>query len=166
MSWNHTPPSVSPRKSKIQQQSWDGTPTIKLYDPNREFYESSPNMPIASVSNQPIKKSPVNQPRKINYSKYQANATHQMSDPGNYYSMASSALKSPKSPKTPTFDFELSAAPQKHNSPIKCVTSNRRYYEDSSSESAPATLTSSLSSTARKYEFGPVSPKFDNTGKS
>lgn len=151
---------MSPRKPKTQQQSWDGTPTIKLYDPNREFYESSPSMSGAS-----IKKSPSNQTRKVNYNKIcLPNPKHQMSDPGSYYSMASSSLKSPKSPNSHSgkFEFELSVTPQHSRSPLKSVASNRRYYEDTStSESAPATL---ASPSPRKYEFGAVSPKFDTTG--
>lgn len=165
MSWNHTPPPMSPRKPKIQQQSWEGTPTIHLYDPNREFFESNPTMPMAgaAVVNQAIKKSPTNQSRKVSYNRYcLPNPKHQMSDPGTYYSMTSSSVKSPKSPNAQTFEFELSATPQHSRSPLKSAAPNRRYYEESStSDSAPATLTSS----PRKYEFGAFSPKFDNPGK-
>lgn len=166
MSWNQTPPPMSPRKPKIQQQSWDGTPTINLYEPNREFYESSPSMPMTTTT-QAMKKSPTNQSRKVNYNKYcLPNPQHQMSDPGSYYSMASSSLKSPKSPNSHNaqFDFELSVTPQHSRTPLKSVASNRRFYEDSSpSDSAPATLVSSSSS--RKCEFDAVSPKFDNPGE-
>lgn len=160
MSWSHTPPPMSPRKPKIQQQSWDGNPTINLYDPNREFYESN----AATGASTAIKKSPTNQTRKLNYGRHcLPNPKHQMSDPGTYYSLASSsAVKSPKSPNAQTFEFELSVTPQHMSrSPLKSVAPNRRFYEDTStSDSAPATLMSS----ARKYEFGAVSPKFDNPG--
>lgn len=161
MSWNQTP--MSPRKPmspRMQQQSWEGTPTINLYEPNREFYDSSPNMPLASVSG-PARKSPSNQTRKINYNKYcLPNPKHQISDPGTYYNnMATTALKSPKSPREQNFEFELSTPPNQTRSPLKCVGANRRYYEDTStSDSAPATLVSQ-----RKYEFGSISPKFDNS---
>lgn len=160
MSWNQTPPPMSPRKPKIQQQSWEGTPTINLYDPNREFYDSNPNMPQTGAAT--IKKSSTNQTRKVNYGRYcLPNPQHQMSDPGTYYSMTSTAPKSPKSPNAQTFEFELSVTPQHSRSPLKSVASNRRFYEDTStSDSAPATLMSS----SRKYEFGAVSPKFDNPG--
>ena len=163
MSWNHTPPPSSPRKPKIQQQPWEETPSINLYDPNREFYESSPNMQMAGTStpNQAYKKSLTNQTRKINYAKYcLPNPMHQMSDPGTYYNMSPTNQKSPKLPNTPTFDFELSVTPKNSHTPLKSVTSNRRYYEDTStSDLTPTTLMSS-----RKYEFGAVSPKFDNPG--
>jgi hypothetical protein len=156
MSWNQpTPqPPMSPRRPKIQQQSWDGTPTIKLYDPSRNFYESSPNMPSASGS---VKKNPATQVRKTNYSKYclPSNPMHQMSDPGTYYNMTpTGGSKSPNSPSQ-TFEFELT--PQ-HSArlPLKSVTaSNRRFFEDTSAD----TLQS-----PKKYEFSAVSPKFDNPG--
>lgn len=157
MSWNRTPPLIqSPRKPKIQQQSWDGTPTINLYEPNREYYDSSPNVPSASAS-QPMKKAPASHARKINYGKYcLPNPLHQMSDPGTYYNMtsSSSSQKSPKSPNT-AFDFEMSS-----RSSLKSVASNRRYYEDTSASDT----TSSALMSPRKFEFGAVSPKFDNTG--
>lgn len=162
MSWNHTPPPASPRKPKMQQQSWDGTPTINLYEPNREYYDSSPNMPVAgaTLSSQAMRKSPAAQARKINYNKYcLPNPMHQMSDPGTYYNMTPSQ-KSPKSPNAQAFDFEMSVTPQHSRSPMKSAASNRRYYEESStSEATPAALMS-----PRKYEFGAVSPKFDNPG--
>jgi hypothetical protein len=154
MSWNQStpPPPMSPRKPKIPQQSWDGTPTIKLYDPSRDFYESSPNMPSGCV-----KKSPAGQTRKGNYSKYclPSNPMHQMSDPGTYYNMTpTSCAKSPKSPSQ-TFEFELT--PQHIiRAPLKSVTApNRRFFEDTSTD----TLKS-----PKKYEFSAVSPKFDNPG--
>lgn len=164
MSWNQTPPS--PRKPKTQQQSWDAarTPTINLYNPTREFCESSPNMPMASasLSNQTIKKSPTSQTRKINYNRYcLPNPMHQMSDPGTYYNMTPSQ-KSPKSPSGQAFEFEieLSVTPQQGRSPLKSAGSNRRCYEDTStSELTPAALTS-----PKNYTFGAVSPKFDNIG--
>lgn len=147
MSWNQTP--MSPRKSKLQQQSWEETPTINLYDSHREFYDS---MPLAGVSSQ-VKKSPTNQSRRINYNKYLPNPKHQISDPGTYYNMATN-VKSPKSPREQTFEFELSTPPHTSRSPLKSVGSNRRFYEDTlASDSAPATLISQ-----RKYEFGAVSP--------
>lgn len=160
MSWNQ-----SPRKPRMQQQSWEGTPTINLYEPNREFYDSSPNMPLASVSSvsSQVKNSPTNQSRKINYNKYcLPNPKHQISDPGTYYNsnVATTSLKSPKSPREQTFEFELSTPPQSSRSPLKNFTPNRRFYDDTStSDSAPATLVSQ-----RKYEFGAVSPKMDNPG--
>ena len=153
MSWNQTP--MSPRNSKMQQQSWDETPTINLFGAHRELYDSSPNMPLASASSQ-VKKSPTNQSRGINYNKYcLPNPKHQISDPGTYYNnSATTALKSPNSPREQTFEFELSTPPHSTRSPLKIVGSNRRYYEDSStSDSAPATLVSQ-----RKYEFGAISP--------
>lgn len=156
MSWNQQA-SMSPRKPKMQQQSWEGTPTINLYEPNREFYDSSPNVPLASISS-PAKKSPTNQSRKVNYNKYcLPNPKHQISDPGTYYNnVATTALRSPKSSMEKNFDFELS---NQTRSPLKSSGSNRRYYEETStSDSAPATLTSQ-----RKYEFGAVSPKFDKS---
>lgn len=83
-----------------------------------------------------------------------------MSDPGTYYNMTPTSQKSPKSPHTQHFDFELSTTPQLGRSPLKSVGSNRRYYEDTStSDMAPSGLMS-----PRKYEFGAVSPKFDNLG--
>lgn len=164
MSWNQTPPPLSPRKPKIQQQSWEGTPTINLYDPNREFYESSPNMQMAGTStlNQASKKGSTNQTRKINYAKYcLPNPMHQMSDPGTYYNMSPTTQKSPKLPNTPAFDFELSVTPQHSRTPLKSVASNRRYYEDTStSDLTPTALMS-----PRKYEFEAVSPKYDNPGR-
>jgi hypothetical protein len=123
-------------------------------------------MPLASIPSQ-VKKNPTNQSRKINYNKYMPNPKHQISDPGTYYNnnmaMASptTPLKSPKSPREQTFEFELSTPPQNSRGPLKCVAPNRHYYENTStSDSAPATLVSQ-----RKYEFGAVSPKFDNLGK-
>lgn len=163
MSWNHTPPPLSPRKPKIQQQSWDRTPTINLYDPSREFYDSSPNMQMAGTStlNQTNKKNSTNQTRKINYAKYcLPNPMHQMSDPGTYYNMSPTNQKSPKLPDTPVFDFELSVTPQHSRTSLKSVISNRRYCEETStSDLTPTSLMPS-----RKYEFGAVSPKFDNPG--
>lgn len=160
MSWNHTPPPQSPRKPKVQQQSWDETPTINLYGPHREFNQSSPNVPVTNVP-QAFKKSPTSQSRKVNYNRCLPNPMHQMSDPGTYYNMTSSSQKSPQSPNSQTFDFELSVTPQMGRSPLKNVASNRRLYEDTStSDSSPTTLSS-----PRRYEFGAVSPKFDNPGK-
>lgn len=158
MSWKQAP--MSPRKPKVQQQSWEGTPTINLFEPNREFYDSSPNVPLASISVSQVRKSPTAPTRKINYNKYYL-PNHQTSDPGTYYgNTATTALRSPKSPREQTFEFELSSPPQQTRSPLKSVGSNRRYYEESPQESpARATLTSH-----RKYEFGAVSPKFDNPG--
>lgn len=161
MSWNHTPPPLSPRKPKIQQQSWEA-PTINLYDTNREFYESSPNMQIASTSaNKTNKKFPSNHSKKINYTKYcLPNPMHQMSDPGTYYSMSPTKQKSPKLPSTPVFDFELSATTHRSRTPLKSAASNRRCYEDTStSDLTPTSLMS-----PHKFEFGAVSPKFDNPG--
>lgn len=148
------------RKPKTQQQSWEGTPTINLYEPNREFYDSSPNVPLASISVSHVRKSPTAPTRKINYNKYYL-PNQQTSDPGTYYgNTATTALRSPKSPREQTFEFELSSPPQQTRSPLKSVGSNRRYYEETPQESpARATLTSH-----RKYEFGAVSPKFDNPG--
>jgi len=155
MSWNHTPPST--RKPKIQQQSWDGTPTINLYEPSRE-YESNPNMPIAGVS-QAMRKSPGIQPRKVNYNKYcMPNPKHQMSDPGSYTNMSPVSSKSPKSPNQ-TFDFELTS-PQHSRTPLKSVAANRRFYEDTSTDLTPVALMS-----PRKFEFGAVSPKYDKPGE-
>lgn len=163
MSWNQTPPPMSPRRPKIQQQSWEGTPTVNLYEPTREFYDSSPNMPVASASilHQTVKKSPANQGRKINYNKYcLPNPMHQLSDPGTYNNMMPNSQKSPSSPAK-AFDFELSVTPQHHSrTPQKSVASNRRCYEDTStSDLTPTSLMS-----PRKLEFGAVSPKFDYPG--
>jgi len=169
MSWNQTPPPMSPRKPKIQHSSWDGAPAINLYD--RDSYDGG-GEPLPNAA----KKSPSGPAlRKVNYGKYcLPNPQHQMSDPGTYYSSAlSRSPKSPKSPGTQVFEFELSSAPQQQQScrapagrsPLKAVGSNRRYYEDSStSDSAPAMLTSSSSSRS-KYEYGAISPKFDSPGK-
>lgn len=135
----------------MQQQSWEENPSINLYETHREFYDS---MPLAGVSSQ-VKKSPTNQSRRINYNKYLPNPKHQISDPGTYYNnIATTTLKSPKSPREQIFEFELSAPPHPARSPLKSVGMNRRFHEDSStSDSAPATLVSQ-----RKYEFGAVSP--------
>lgn len=163
MSWNQTPPAGS-RKPKIQQQSWVGTPTINLYDANREFYDSSPSMQMSSapIPNQAtVKKSPTNHPRRINYNNYcLPSQMHQMSDPGTYYNMTSSSQKSPKSPNAQAFEFELSSTPQRSRTPLKSVASNRRYYEDTSTTD----LTPTALMSPRKLEFGAVSPKFDNPG--
>lgn len=161
MSWNRTPPPIqSLRKPKSHQQSWDETPTINLYEPTRGYYDSSPNMPSAS-SSQAMRKSPATHSRKINYNKYcLPNPMHQMSDPGTYYNMSpSSSQKSPKSPNA-AFDFELTVTPQQSRSPLKSVASNRRYFEDTSTSDA----TQSGLMSPRKFEFGAVSPKFDNPG--
>lgn len=157
MSWNQTPPPTA-RKPKIQQQSWVGTPTINLYDANREFCDSSSSMQISSapISNQTIKKSPTNHPRRINYNNYcLPNQMHQMSDPGTYHNMNQ---KSPKSPNAQGFEFELSTTPQHSRTPLKSVASNRRFYEDTSTTD----LTPTALMSPRKFEFGAVSPKFDN----
>ncbi|CRK92528.1 CLUMA_CG006104, isoform A [Clunio marinus] len=171
MSWNHTPPPLSPRRPKVQQ-SWEGTPTISLYDSSREFFDSSQNMQKTGspIQNQMIRKSPTSQVKKLNYGKYcLPNPRHQMSDPGSYYSMISAVPNSPNSPASQTFDMELSVTPQHSRTPLKSVGTNRRFYDDTtttSSDSAPATLVSSSSSSSppRKYEFGAVSPKLDNPG--
>lgn len=156
---------MSPRKPKIQQQSWEGTPTVNLYEPTREFYDSSPNMPAANASilHQTVKKSPANQGRKINYNKYcLPNPMHQMSDPGTCCNVKPSSQKSPSSQSALAFEFELSVTPQHSRTPLKSVASNRRYYEDTpTSDSTPTSLMS-----PRKLEFGAVSPKFDYPGTS
>jgi hypothetical protein len=155
MSWSRTPPPLSPRKPK--QQSWEA-PTINLYDPNREFFDDSSSSSSAKILNAPKKSSASSSSRKMKYNKYCLPSTmHQMSDPGTYM------VKSPKSPGTQQhFEFELSTTPKYTKSPLKTHTSNRRYYEDTStSDSAPATLTSPM----KKYEYGAVSPKFEGSGK-
>lgn len=158
MSWNQTPPPMAPRKPKAQQQSWDGTPTISLYGPSREFYESSPNVPLAHCA---MKKSPTNQTRRVNYGRcLPANPTHQMSDPGTYYNMTPTSQKSPKSPHAQAFDFEMTVTPQLGRSPLKSVGPNRLCDDATTSESTP----SALGISPRKLEFGAVSPKFDNPG--
>lgn len=84
-----------------------------------------------------------------------------MSDPGTYYNMTSSNQKSPKSPNAQAFEFELSTTPQHSRTALKSVASNRRHYEDTStSDLTPTALMS-----PRKFEFGAVSPKFDNPGR-
>lgn len=160
MSWNQTPP---PRKPKIQQQSWDaGTPTIHLYDPNREFVHENSNVTVASSP--PAQRNVKILPKTVNYGKYcMPNPKHQMSDPGTYH-MASSSLKSPKSPRSQNnqvFEFELSCTPHNSRSPHKSMAPNRHYYADTStSDSAPATLSSSI-----KYDYGAISPQFEGSGK-
>jgi hypothetical protein len=150
---------MSPRKPKIQQQSWESanTPTINLYDPNREHFFDSEE---AEHGN-----------RKMKYNKYcLPNTPHQMSDPGTYYNMssasspvtaASSLTKSPKSPnQSQHFEFEMSSPSQfSSRSPLKAVACNRRYYdEQSTSDSASTTLTSPM----KKFECGSFSPKVEN----
>lgn len=175
MSWKtKTPPPLSPRKPKIQQQSWEGAPTINVYDPSRDFFDESSS--CAAMTGNPLKKNTGSSAsQKSKYNKYfSPNAMHQMSDPGTYYMAASSSLSkspnSPKSPNTKKFDFELSTTPDdrfSRSSPSKSFGSNRRYYEDTStSDSAPATLASPL----KKYEYDYVatassSPKFESSGK-
>lgn len=159
MSWNQTPPSMSPHKPKVQQKSWEGTPTISLYEPNREFYDRNSSMSMTSPA---VKKSPTNQSRQINFAKHcLPNPRHQLSDPGSYYSMSS-----PKSPSSDQFEFELSVTPQHSSrSPLKSVAPNRRYCDDTSTSDPTSATISSSSIAPRKFEFGAVSPKFDNPGK-
>jgi hypothetical protein len=66
---------------------------------------------------------------------------HQLSDPGFYLSRS---LRSPKASSNQTFEFELSSTAQYSRS-----SPNRHFYEDSSTDSAPATLASPL----KKYEY-------------
>ncbi|KAG5682220.1 hypothetical protein PVAND_011586 [Polypedilum vanderplanki] len=152
-SWNKTPPPLSPRKAKQQQHSWDA-PTINLYDPNREFLDET-SACDEKKSNSQKKNSSSSATRKIKYNnKYcLPNTVHQMSDPGTY-------LKSPKSPNSQHFEFELSHTPKYSKAPMKTCTFNRRFYEDmSNSDSAPATLTSPM----KKYEYSFVTPKHESS---
>lgn len=147
MSW-HTPPPLSPRKPKIQQQSWDEVPKINLYDPTRDDDFSNSRYP-GTPSSSSMKTS-----KRSGYQKYcLPNPQHQMSDPGSY----NTSIKSPKSPRgAQTFEFELTSTSEcSSKSPMR---STCRYYEDSStSESAPAILS---------YGFDAISPKMDQHGKS
>jgi hypothetical protein len=130
-----------------------------LYDANREFFDDNSSAGSTKILNPPPatrKSSSSSVSRK--YNKYcQPNAMHQMSDPGTYM------VKSPKSPSCSSqhFEFELSHTPKYSKSPHKSHTSSRRYYEDTStSDSAPATLTSPM----KKYEYGALSPKLLDGG--
>lgn len=157
MSWS-TPPSIASRKPKVQQSSWEGTPTINLYEPNREMSDET-----NSSGTSFMKKNDININRKAKHNQYTLpNTMHQMSDPGLYYMAVSSrSPKSPKSPNSQKFEFELSTTPQYSRSPLKSVACNRHNYQDSStSDSAPSILNSPI----KKIEYGAVSPKFEGTG--
>ncbi|XP_070498804.1 uncharacterized protein Rgk2 isoform X2 [Chironomus tepperi] len=160
MSWS-TPPSIASRKPKVQQSSWEGTPTINLYEPNREMSDERNSNDTRNTSF--VKKNVSNINRKAKHSQYSLPTTmHQMSDPGLYYMAVSSrSPKSPKSPNSQKFEFELSTTPQYSRSPLKSVASNHHHYQDSStSDSAPSILTSPM----KKFEYGAVSPKFEGSG--
>jgi hypothetical protein len=158
MSWNQTPPPLSPLKPRIQQQSWDGTPAIDLYDPNTQFFEN-----VSNINSDPSapKNSTLNANRKINYSKYCLPSTvHQISDPESYnHNIPCSSYKSPKSPSMKnSFEFELSVTPHHSRSPLKSVSNHRYNYEDSSTSDLEAMLTSSI-----KKNDAP-NPNHDNKG--
>ena len=160
MSWNNRTTS-SPHNTapKIQQQSWDecNSPTINLYDPRQDFYQSSTS--TANHNNSP------NNQRKVNYNQYcLPNPKHQISDPGTYY-MTNQSPQSPiigpqiKSPKSTaqSFVFEATTVKQLPRTPLKIPTADcklRHHYV--SSDSAPAILPS-----PRKYEYGAISPNTD-----
>lgn len=160
MSWNNQTPS-SPHNTapKIQQQSWDecNSPTINLYDPRQDYYQSS-----TSTANHNI--SPNNQ-RKVNYNQYcLPNPKHQISDPGTYY-MTNQSPQSPligppiKSPKSTAqkFVFETSTVTQLPRTPLKIEKSDCQLrHQYVSSDSAPAVLPS-----PKKYEYGAISPNID-----
>lgn len=165
MSWNNQTPS-SPHNTapKIQQQSWDecNSPTINLYDPRQDYYQSSTS--TANHNNSP------NNQRKVNYNQYcLPNPKHQISDPGTYY-MTNQSPQSPligppiKSPKSmaQNFVFETTTVTQLPRTPLKIPTANckmRHHYV--SSDSAPAILPS-----PRKYEYGAISPNIDSPSSS
>jgi hypothetical protein len=142
MSW-HSPSPLSPRKPKIQQQSWDEVPKINFYDPSRDKDSGVSSYPGTSLSSMTTK----HISKRSGYQKYcLPNPQHQMSDPGSYHS--STSIKSPKSPGSQVFEFELTSTPEKLvRSPLR----SRHFHEDSStSDSAPAILS---------YGFDAISPK-------
>lgn len=165
MSWNNqTPTSPHNTAPKIQQQSWDecNSPTINLYDPRQDYYQSSTSTATQqnSQSNQ----------RKVNYNQYcLPNPKHQISDPGTYYmtnQSPQSPLKGPpiKSPQSTAqnFVFETTMIAQLPRTPLKIPQANcklRHHYV--SSDSAPAVLSS-----PRKYEYGSISTNIDSPSSS
>lgn len=156
MSWHTPPPPLSPRKpTKIQQQSWDEVPKINLYDPSRSE-DSGVSMSLPGTSS--MKKST----KKIGYQKCCIpNAKHQMSDPGSYHT--SNSLKSPKSPGSQVFEFELTSSPDSNlpRSPLR--PNSRQHYFEESSDSAPAIMTSQRRNS--KFEFNAISPKIEHKCK-
>lgn len=129
MAWNQTPQSSNLHKNKQQQNSLQT-------DSSRDSFES--------CSSGATSKSPKSR-NVMNYERYMQ-PPHQLSDPGFYLSRS---LKSPKASSNQTFEFELSSPAQYLRS-----SPNRHFYEDSTTtDSAPATLTSPL----KKYEYNAVS---------
>jgi hypothetical protein len=164
MSWHTPPPPMSPRKPKIQQQSWDEVPKINLYDSSRsEDSGVSMSLPGSSSMTSTTKKVVA---RKCVVGGYQQkycapNPKHQMSDPGSYHT--SSSLKSPKSPGSQVFEFELTSSPDTNQAKSPLRASIQHFFEDSSvSDSAPAIMTPQRRNS--KFEFGAISPKVEQKG--
>lgn len=158
MAWHTPPPPLSPRQPKIHQQSWDEVPKISLFDSSRsEDSGVSMSLPGTSSSTSSSKKNT----RKgiLSCQKYCApNPKHQMSDPGSYHT--SNSLKSPKSPGSQVFEFELTSSPETNLS--RSPHRPRTYLDDSqTSDSAPAIMASPRRS---KFEFGAISPKVEEKG--
>lgn len=167
MSW-HTPPPppMSPRKPKVQQQSWDEVPKINLYDSSHVSEDSGVCMSLpASTSMTSTSKKNARKCGVVGYQKFGCaapNPKHQMSDPGSYHT--SNSLKSPKSPGSQVFEFELTSSPDTNRSKSPLRASIQHYFEDSStSDSAPAIMTPQRRNS--KFEFGAISPKVEQKGE-
>lgn len=163
MSWHTPPPPMSPRKPKVQQQSWDEVPKINLYDSSRSE-DSGVSMSLPGTANSVTSAANKKVSRKSavgGFHKYSApNPKHQMSDPGSYNTYNS--LKSPNLAGSQVFEFELTSSPDTMRSPLR--QSIQHFFEDSStSDSAPAIMTPQRRNS--KFEFGAISPKVEQKGK-